>query len=179
MPPKSSTTPVKHTAAPLVPMPTASSKPVKAPKAAKAPKEPKSEKKKKTKRKRDPNAPKKPLSAYFYFSMAQRPLIKKANPDIKFGDIGKEIGAAWKTLSDATKAKFQAAADNDKLRYDLEMKSYKPSGVPADPSTDAKKSKTSAAASKTAAKKPVAPSSDEEDDEEDNEGSEDDEEDDE
>jgi len=171
MPPKSTTTPVKHAAAPLVPVPTASSTKAgaKAPKAPKAPKQPKSEKK--TKRKRDPNAPKKPKSGYIFFSMAQRPLIKKSHPDISFGDIGKELAVAWAALSETTKAKFQAAADEDKVRYADEMKAYKPTGVAAAPAAASKKTKTSAAgASKAAPKKhAVVPASDEEDEDEEDE----------
>lgn len=44
--------------------------------------------KKKSKKKKDPNAPKRALSAYMYFSMEQRPKVKEEDPSLKFGDIG-------------------------------------------------------------------------------------------
>lgn len=45
---------------------------------------------------KDPNAPKRPLSAFFLFSQDERPDIKKKNPSLSVGDIAKEIGSRWK-----------------------------------------------------------------------------------
>ena len=42
-------------------------------------------------------------SGYVPFCRAQHPLLKKADPTLKFGDIAKKIGAMWKTLSDDKK----------------------------------------------------------------------------
>jgi len=61
-----------------------------------------------------------------YFSIETRPSIIKKNPTIAFGEVGKEIGAAWGKLSDAQKKPYQAQADKDKARYDREMAKYKP-----------------------------------------------------
>lgn len=36
---------------------------------------------------KDPNAPKRPLSAYMYYSKAKRESVKEANPDISFGAV--------------------------------------------------------------------------------------------
>lgn len=47
---------------------------------------------------KDPNAPKRPLSAFFLFSQDERPEIKKKNPSMSVGDISKEIGARWKKV---------------------------------------------------------------------------------
>ncbi len=52
---------------------------------------------------KDPNAPKRPLSAYMYYSQAQRNATKEANPEATFGELGKIMGAAWKELSDDQK----------------------------------------------------------------------------
>ena len=41
---------------------------------------------------KDPNAPKKNLSAYMFFSKDAREEVKSENPEAKFGDIGKLIG---------------------------------------------------------------------------------------
>ena len=45
---------------------------------------------------KDPNAPKRPLSAFFLFSQDERPHIKAKNPSMSVGDISKQIGARWK-----------------------------------------------------------------------------------
>jgi len=54
-------------------------------------------------RKKDKNAPKKPCSAFFWFSKEQRPLIKEKNPNATFGDMGKLIGEAWRALTEDDK----------------------------------------------------------------------------
>lgn len=53
---------------------------------------------KKKKKKKDPNAPKKPCSAFFHFSKKMRPVIKQENPDATFGQLGKIIGEQWAKL---------------------------------------------------------------------------------
>ena len=52
----------------------------------------------KKRKKKDPNAPKKPCSAFFHFSKKMRPRIKEENPDASFGQLGKIIGEQWSKL---------------------------------------------------------------------------------
>lgn len=75
---------------------------------------------------KDPNAPKRPLSAYMIFSQAHRASVKEENPDASFGqllalsrvvlieylmtelqlltgDLGKLLGAKWKEMGDDEK----------------------------------------------------------------------------
>ena len=47
---------------------------------------------------KDPNAPKRPLSAFFLFSQDERPDIRKKNPSMSVGDISKVIGSRWKEV---------------------------------------------------------------------------------
>jgi hypothetical protein len=49
---------------------------------------------KKEKRKKDPNAPKKPMSAFFCFQMARRQGLKKEAPGLNHKDIIKVSEAA-------------------------------------------------------------------------------------
>ncbi len=53
----------------------------------------------KRRRKKDPNAPKKPCSAFFHFSKEMRPKIKQKNPEATFGQLGKLIGEEWAKLN--------------------------------------------------------------------------------
>jgi len=46
-------------------------------------------------------------SAYMKFCKAERPKIVKDKPSLSFGEVGKELGAAWAKLSDSEKAAFK------------------------------------------------------------------------
>ena len=73
-----------------------------------------------TKKAKDPNAPKRPKTAFMYFSLSHRADVKNKNPNMSFGDIGKELGAQWAKVSASEKAKFEKMADEDKVRYQKE-----------------------------------------------------------
>lgn len=51
--------------------------------------------------------PKKPASAYMLFSKEMRPTVVEENPDMSFGEVGRELGARWRALSDDEKAKYK------------------------------------------------------------------------
>lgn len=79
---------------------------------------------KKVKSKKDPNAPKKPSTAFILFSSEQRSLIKEQNPEITFAELSKKLGESWKSVDDKTKSKFIDLAEADKDRYKKQMESY-------------------------------------------------------
>ncbi len=89
-------------------------------------KEVKEKKDKKEKKKKDPNAPKKNMTAYILFSNDKRPEVKEENPDLKFGDVAKELGRLWKDASSSTKKKYEKLAEKEKERYTSEMADYSP-----------------------------------------------------
>mmetsp|Transcript_20285 Transcript_20285/g.29978 ORF Transcript_20285/g.29978 Transcript_20285/m.29978 type:complete len:93 (+) Transcript_20285:96-374(+) len=70
--------------------------------------------------------PKRGLSAFMFFSNELRPKLLKENPEMKFGEVGKAIGAKWRELSDKEKEPYAKKAEEDKKRYTEEMKDYKP-----------------------------------------------------
>ena len=78
----------------------------------------------KTKRTKDPNAPKRALSGFFWFSQDERHKVKAANPDFGVGDVAKELGRRWSEVSEDVKAKYEALAANDRVRYDKEKIAY-------------------------------------------------------
>jgi len=51
--------------------------------------------------------PKREPGPYMKFCKAERPKIVAANPKFTFGEVGKELGAKWRAMSDAQKAKFK------------------------------------------------------------------------
>jgi len=106
---------------------------------------------KKKKKKKDPDAPKKPCSAFFHFSKRIRPKVKEDNPQANFGQLGKIIGEQWIKLGPEERKvrtrelslfisfsesrsgsfifiiilqEFEALAAADKVRYAREVKEY-------------------------------------------------------
>eukprot|EP00897_Mesotaenium_endlicherianum_P006283 jgi/Mesen1/5683/ME000288S04896 len=88
-------------------------------------------KKKQARKKKDPNAPKRALSGFMYFSQAEREVLKQENPSMAFGDIGKAIGERWKAMSGEQKAPYENKAKADKARYAEQMAGYKSGGAAA------------------------------------------------
>ncbi|THG19259.1 hypothetical protein TEA_026234 [Camellia sinensis var. sinensis] len=82
-------------------------------------------KKRKQKKKKDPNAPKRAMSGFMFFSQSERENIKKTNPGIAFTDVGRVLGEKWKKLSAEEKEPFEAKAQADKMRYKDEISGYK------------------------------------------------------
>lgn len=88
---------------------------------------------KKRKQIKDPNAPKRSLSAFFWFCNDERGQVKANNPDYGVGDIAKELGRKWADAEPHTKQKYEAMAEKDKARYEREMMEYKKKSKPGIP----------------------------------------------
>ncbi|KMT10211.1 hypothetical protein BVRB_5g119720 [Beta vulgaris subsp. vulgaris] len=82
-------------------------------------------KKKKLKRKKNPNAPRRAMSGFIFFSQAERENTKKDNPGITFLDIGKVLGERWRNMSAEEKEPYEAKALADKKRYLAALDDYK------------------------------------------------------
>jgi len=89
---------------------------------------PKGEKGKKRKRTKDPNAPKRALSAFFWFCNDERPKVRVTMPDSSVGDVAKELGRRWADVGAQVKSKYEALAAKDKARYEKDIKAYKAGG---------------------------------------------------
>jgi len=98
------------------------------------------------KQKKAPNAPKGARSAFMFFSQRMQPEIRKEDPSLPFGEVGKKVGALWKDLSADDRVEYEELAKEDKLRHQEEMAEY----IKANPEAAAekKKKKTKAPASK-------------------------------
>lgn len=97
------------------------------------------EKKLSNKRPKDPNAPKKPTSAYIFFCNDKREDVKRKNPNMKVTEIIKEIAAEWRSTPDKKKSAYTKKAQQDKERYLKECETYIP--PPGYASTVQKKTK--------------------------------------
>lgn len=79
-----------------------------------------------SKPRKDPNAPKKAVSSYICYCNEQRPSVRQKNPDMPITEVAKLLGTMWKALSPKQKEKYEKLANQDKSRYENEMKSYTP-----------------------------------------------------
>jgi len=79
----------------------------------------------KRKRSKDPNAPKRSLSAFFWFCNDERPKIRGMNPEYTVGDVAKELGRMWAQVDPQTRERYNLMAERDKQRYQREMEGYK------------------------------------------------------
>ena len=84
------------------------------------------EKKMQAKKFKDPNAPKRPLSAYMVFCNQNREKVKRENPKIEVTEIMKKLGEGWKALSEKQRTPYKKEAALLKEKYEKEMESYVP-----------------------------------------------------
>lgn len=86
--------------------------------------------KKGKKRKKDPNAPKRPQTAFFVFSTKHREEVKEElGEGARVGDIAKRLGEKWKELTDEDKLEYSEEAAKQKGAYDIAMDDYRKNGV--------------------------------------------------
>lgn len=67
-------------------------------------------KKKAGKPAKDPNAPKKPLSAFMIFSNKVREDVRAKSPDLSFGETGRKIAEMWNSKTPKEKEPFEKEA---------------------------------------------------------------------
>ena len=75
-------------------------------------------------RKKDVNHPKRPKTAFMFFSIAARPQVLEDIPGISFTEIGSEIGRRWGELDENEKVQYVQAAEQDAARYHKAMQTY-------------------------------------------------------
>lgn len=73
---------------------------------------------------KDPNAPKRSMSAFFWYCQDERPKVRGANPDFSVGEVAKELARRWGEISPSLKMKYDALAQKDRQRYDKAKKDY-------------------------------------------------------
>jgi len=88
---------------------------------------------KKRRAKKDPQAPKRALSAFFFFSNERRADVQSKYPSWKVGQVAQELGRAWKSLTDEERSIYDKRATDDKERYNEEMKTYREAGPSTTP----------------------------------------------
>mmetsp|Transcript_12080 Transcript_12080/g.19662 ORF Transcript_12080/g.19662 Transcript_12080/m.19662 type:complete len:279 (+) Transcript_12080:47-883(+) len=87
------------------------------------------------------NGPKKPLSAYTLFVVEVRNNVSKENPDLQFKEVASRVGQMWRDLKDEHREKYQALAEQDKMRYEREKDEWKVRAQQAPPEDEKQKRK--------------------------------------
>ncbi|XXG64352.1 hypothetical protein AAC387_Pa05g2330 [Persea americana] len=82
-------------------------------------------KKRKPKKKKDPNAPKRAMSGFMFFSQTERENLKRNTPGLSFTDVGRALGERWKKMTAEEKEPFESMARADQKRYKEAMAGYK------------------------------------------------------
>merc|ERR1719346_670002 len=82
---------------------------------------------------KDPNAPKKPLSAYFLYSQEERLKVKAEFPDYSITEVAKELGRRWATIDPAIKQSYEQRYQESRRQYEQALQAYKPQKKKKDP----------------------------------------------
>ncbi|ETV80810.1 hypothetical protein H257_06278 [Aphanomyces astaci] len=81
---------------------------------------------------KDPNAPKRPLSAYFFFCQEIRPAIREKNPTKSITEIAPLLSEQWRAVPEKKRAKYHTLAAEAKAKYQVALATYKNGGVAVD-----------------------------------------------
>jgi len=88
--------------------------------------------------KRDKDAPKKPMAPFFCYQSIRRPQLKLEQPDLKNTEIIRVMAGEWNQLSFDEKLPHLQKTEEQKQRYDVEMKAYKQKKAVAEAAEKAK-----------------------------------------
>jgi structure-specific recognition protein 1 len=81
--------------------------------------------KRKPKKKKDPNAPKRAIAPFMYFSKAERANLKNSNPELATTEIAKKLGERWQKMTAEEKQPYVEQSQVDKKRYAEESAAYR------------------------------------------------------
>ena len=72
-----------------------------------------------------PSLPKRPMTAYFLFAQEERPKVAKLYPSTEIGQIAKELGKRYKSLSERQKQPYVELSQMNLASYKKEMDALK------------------------------------------------------
>ncbi|XP_067908583.1 transcription factor A, mitochondrial [Heterodontus francisci] len=75
--------------------------------------------------------PKRPLNAYLRYVVEQHQILFKQNPDVKVAEKTKWIAQAWRQLTPDQKQPYEIAANDEKLKYKVQLAAFKAKLTPA------------------------------------------------
>ncbi|BGP21604.1 hypothetical protein JCM10295v2_000479 [Rhodotorula toruloides] len=82
----------------------------------------------KEKKEKDPNAPKRPPSAYIEYQNSVREDFRKQYSDLPYSEVLKKIGQMWQSMTDAEKKSWQNITEEKKSQYMKAKELYESTG---------------------------------------------------
>ncbi len=79
----------------------------------------------KKKPEKDPSAPKRPITAFLYFSQQLRPSLKNQNPGWRMAELSQELGRMWREMSESERTPYLKYEEEVKGKWRLESANYK------------------------------------------------------
>lgn len=76
---------------------------------------------------KDPHAPKRPVPAFFNWSVEERKRIKVEQSQLSITDVSKLLGKRWEVLSPQIKEVYNDRYKEEKAAFDIVMANYQPS----------------------------------------------------
>merc|ERR1711943_119558 len=83
--------------------------------------------KKVAKKPKDKNQPKRPMSAFMFFSNDMRPKVQAELGTTDFGPVAKKVSEMWQALDESARAKYDAKNAKAKAKYAKDLAKYKKS----------------------------------------------------
>ena len=75
--------------------------------------------------KKDPDAPKRPMSAFLKFSKTRRKKVREENPNVSNTDVSRLLGEIWRNATDEEKAPYVETEIIERNKYKEVMKKWK------------------------------------------------------
>ena len=72
----------------------------------------------------DPNAPKRPPTAFLLYASDKRPKLKESHPQYSIAQLAVTLGKEWRTLPAKDKAPYEALANQKRQEYLKAKKEY-------------------------------------------------------
>jgi HMG (high mobility group) box len=69
--------------------------------------------------KKDPSAPKRPMSAFLFFSLGKRSELKKVNPSLKNTEVSRLLGEMWRSASEEDRSPHIEKEKEEREKYKL------------------------------------------------------------
>ena len=75
--------------------------------------------------KKDPSAPKRPMSAFLYFSQGRRQQIKDKNPDIKNTEVSRLLGELWRNATEEERRPYVEKEREEREKYKVSIADWR------------------------------------------------------
>ncbi|KAM9444718.1 high mobility group protein B2b [Clarias gariepinus] len=131
---------------------------------------------KKGRKKKDPNAPKRPPSAFFVFCSEHRSTVKGEYPSMTIGPIAKKLAEMWGKQSPKDRTPYEQKAAALRQKYETDVAAYRAKGGAGGGASKRGPGRPAGSTKKAAAKANDDDDDDDEDDEDDEEMEDEDEE---